>query len=218
MEFKFTSNKKLIIGLCAGLLAAIAIIVAIVIIASNVDFKSGGGGDAGTSFGTLSDGASSSEEGKDTPSSSSTQISSGVLNSETTSQATITTEKDVTAKAGDTVKIAVKITENPSFWGAQYFFKYDSSVLEYKGFEKGKIFEEYDVVDLKTESQVRAIINLKDAVDTDKTGTVVTLLFKVKNDTPKGTYTVDLVGDSLFTTIDEELVNVKINIPQIKVK
>lgn len=118
------------------------------------------------------------------------------------------------AKVGDTVKLPVSIKGNPGIMAMQIDFKFDSECLQFVGFEKGKIFSDYETSDSK--GIVRLITVENENVKGD--GDILTLEFKVTGDKSKSTdVSIDL-EKSQFCNYDEELFSAECKSGTVKIK
>lgn len=119
-------------------------------------------------------------------------------------EATITVES-VSAKAGKTVKVPVKITGNPGAMGFFLKFEYDAESLEYISFEKGGLLTDCEVAN---ENGSIKLISVEEN-DVKKDGVLVYLTFKVR-DGASGSSEIKLIcDDNSVCNYNEE--NIKIN-------
>ena len=197
-------NKKLVIGIIAGVVALIIIAVSAVAILKHFDVNILGGDKESSSD------VSSSQDAGDNTSSANSESGTTVVE-----RGNIKTP-DIKTSADEIVKIPVKLNSNPGVWGCQFNFDYDTDVFEYVDYENGNIFDECDV-NVK-DGVIRSITNLSGLENTNKNGTVITINLKVKSDAKKGTYKLKLRDDSQVVNIEEQVVSPKIEIGSITVK
>lgn len=109
-------NKKIIVGIIAGVLAAAIVVTGIVLLVrhSKVD----------------------GEQGSD--------ISSAAISEEVIKKGTLEVSS-VTAKSGENITVEVSFNENPGIWAIQLMLSYDTDALEYTGYSDGDLFSEYEV-------------------------------------------------------------------------
>ncbi len=115
---------------------------------------------------------------------------------------------------GDTVRIPIKITENPGMIAAKTAIKYDVSVFEYVDIEAG-IFKS---VEASCKDGVVTCLLTGDfssgSGDITATGTAATLVFKIKSGAKAGKYFMSLDGDSCqYANFDEKFVYPEVSIP-----
>lgn len=122
--------------------------------------------------------------------------------------------KTGTYKEGDIVKIPIEVTENPGMVVAKTVVNYDDAVLEYVECEGG-IFTDNTVSakDGKATCILMAdfTAELKDKTET---GTVATLVFKVKKGAAKGESLISIdEKNSEYANIREKFVTPKVSVP-----
>ncbi len=195
-------NKKLVIGIIAGVVALIIIAVSAVAILKHFDVKKLDKNEPSSS--SVAD-VSDKSDGN-----SSTQSSTEVVKKGSVKTPAIKTSKN------ETIKVPVNIDKNPGVWGCQLNIEYDTQVFEYVGYENGKLFDECDVnVD---NGVIRSLITKSALENTKKNGTIVTFEFKVNKNAPKGTYELKLRDDYQMVNVEEQIVSPKINIGKITIK
>lgn len=89
---------------------------------------------------------------------------------------TVVTVESLSAKAGKTVKIPVRISGNPGAMGFLFEFEYDSDKLTYVNFEKGNFLSDGEVANKDGKLRFVAV----EDNDVKKDGVLVYLNFKVK--------------------------------------
>ena len=137
----------------------------------------------------------------------------GCAKKDKTSGTAITVES-VTARAGKNVKIPVTLSGNPGIMALLIDFKFDPKVLEYVGFDKGKIFSDYEISD--TDGNLRLICVENE--DVKGNGELLTLEFKVKSKDVKETeVSVEIVENSICN-YNEELIAAKGKNGTVKIK
>lgn len=109
-------NKKIIIGIIAGVLAAAIVVTGIVLLVKHNK----------NSVEPTSDNSSASV--------SEDVIRKGVLK-----------VSSAAAKAGESITVEVSFNENPGIWAIQLMLSYDTDALEYTGYSEGDLFSEYEV-------------------------------------------------------------------------
>ncbi len=83
--------------------------------------------------------------------------------------------KDVIGKAGDTVKVPVKMYKNPGIMAYILNFKYDPAVLEYKGYKEGDFLTDYSFT---AKNGVLTFVNVEND-DVKEDGTMFYIEFKI---------------------------------------
>ena len=118
------------------------------------------------------------------------------------------------AKVGDTVKLPVTIKGNPGIMALLIDFKFDSESLQFVGFEKGKIFSDYETSDAKGVVRLMCVEN----EDVKGDGELVTLEFKVIGDKSAKTEVSVALEDNSLCNYDEELIPAKGEKGTVKIK
>ena len=118
------------------------------------------------------------------------------------------------AKVGDTVKLPVTIKGNPGIMAMLIDFKFDSECLQYVGFEKGKIFSDYETSD---DNGIVRLMCIEDE-DVKGDGKIVTFEFKVISDKAKTTEVSVALEDNSICNFDEELIAAKGKNGTVKIK
>lgn len=198
-------NKKLIVGIIAGILALVLIVVAAVLIIKSIDIKDGDSS-SDISLSDVTDASSGSDaDGSDSSTGDLPAVEEGNVGI-----------GSAEGKASDTVKVPISLNKNPGIFAGQYYFEYDSSVLEYVGYEEGDLFDEYSVN--QTDGVINFIINAKELADVTDNGTLVILEFKIKDDAKAGDYAITLGEKTLICNLDEQTVVPEIEEGKITVK
>ena len=181
-------NKKLIIGIVAGVVALAIIITAAVLIIKKIDINAPDDGSSSI------DGTSS---GDDTAS---------VIEGGSVSLGTAKAEK------GDTIEVPIKLEDNPGVFACQIAFDYDEKALEFVDYEDGDIFDNWMI------SGSKLVGDTSSLKDVTKDGTLLVLQFKVRDGAAKGDYTIKLTEESVFANYNEQFVCPKIGEGKITVK
>lgn len=119
-----------------------------------------------------------------------------------------------TAKVGDTVKLPVTIKGNPGIMGLIIDFKFDSAQLKFIGFEKGKIFSDYETSDV--DGTVR-LTCLEDE-DVKGDGELITLEFKVIGKEATTTEVDVALEENSICNYNEELIRANGESGTVKIK
>lgn len=193
-------NKKLLIGIIAGVVALVLAVGAIIGFSTGLfSFEKSGGG-------SKKEEGIAGESSNVLESSSTTEIKKGEVQI-----------KSAEGTVDDVVALPITIDENPGMAAGQMFFLYDSSALAYEGYAEGEIFDEYTVEDMG--DKVGCVLSLKDiSENTTKNGTLLTLKFSIRKGAQKGEYKVELSENTMFADIDENTVTPKISSGVIKVR
>ncbi len=195
-------NKKLVLGIIAGVVALIIIAVSAVAILKHFDVNILKKDEPSSS--------SVTDSGNNSKDNGSTQNGADVVKKGSVKTPEIKTTND------ETIKVPIKIDKNPGIWGCQFNFDYDTSIFEYVGYENGNLFEECDVN--VNNGVIKSLITKTDLENTKKNGTIITFELKIKEDAPKGTYELKLRDDSQIVNIEEQIVSPKINIGKVTVE
>lgn len=118
------------------------------------------------------------------------------------------------AKVGDTVKLPVTIKGNPGIMALLIDFKFDSESLQFVGFEKGKIFSDYETSDAKGVVRLMCVEN----EDVKGDGELITLEFKVIGDKSAEAEVSVALEDNSLCNYDEELILAKGENGIVKIK
>lgn len=95
------------------------------------------------------------------------------------------------AKPGDEqIKIPIKIEDNPGIMAITLSINYDSDVLEYKGYSRGKVVNDYTVAAHPDKNIIRFVSGMFE--QTDKNGEMITLKFNVKDNAKAGLSKIDI--------------------------
>lgn len=195
-------NKKLVLGIIAGVVALIIIAVSAVAILKHFDVNILKKDEQSTSSVSYL-----GDNGKDN---GSTQNGADVVKKGSVKIPAIKTTND------ETIKVPVKIDKNPGIWGCQLNFDYDTSIFEYVDYKNGNLFEECDVN--ADNGLIRSLATKTDLENTKKNGTIITFEFKIKEDAPKGTYELKLRDDSQMVNIEEQIISPRIDVGKIIVE
>lgn len=128
-------------------------------------------------------------------------------------KATITVDS-VSGEVGKTVKVPVKLSDNPGAMGFFLQFEFDNEALEYISFEKGELLTDCEV---SAENGRLKLISVEDN-DVKKNGTLVYLTFKVR-DGASGDCEIKLICDeNSVCNYDEESIAINAVSGKISVK
>lgn len=203
-------NKKLIIGIIAGVVALAVIVVGIILVFGKINGSRPE--DADTS--SISSAVDKDEQGDSSVDATS---SGGVLGNTAIESGVNSAVADDNTLASDVIKVPVEIKKNPGMTMAQIYFEYDQSVLTCVGFENGDILETY-IDPAYGDGNVVFIMECAETEDTAETGELLTLLFKAKKNAKAGAYEVKVGEKSQFINIDETFVKPEISIEKATVK
>ena len=112
------------------------------------------------------------------------------------------------------VKVPVKISGNPGVMALLIDFEFDADVLEYKGFEKGKIFSDYEISE--KDGALRLIVIENE--DVKGNGKLIDLKFKVKDKKAKNTEVKVILEENSICNYNEELIAAKGKNGTVKIK
>ncbi len=115
---------------------------------------------------------------------------------------------------GDTVKLPVKVSGNPGIMALLIDFKFDAEQLQYIGFEKGKIFSDYETSDDKGIVRLMCIEN----EDVKGDGEIINLEFKIIGEKKGETEVSVVLEDNSICNYDEELILAKGENGTVKIK
>lgn len=198
-------NKKLIIAIIAGVVALALIVTAAVVIIKKVNINApDDGGSSSTPTSSVSSDKGDGNKGG-TPSDSTPVVDKGNV-----------TIGDFEGKTGDVIDVPIKLSENPGILAGMFIFEFDAKAIEYVSYEKGDIFDEYDVNG--EAGKVSCIISSSQLKDSTKNGTLITLQFKVKDGAAKGDYTIKYSSESQISNLNEEWIKPQISDGKITVK
>lgn len=123
---------------------------------------------------------------------------------------TLTLEK-IIAKQGESVALDLSIANNPGIMAMTFCVSYDSDVLEYQGYEEGYL-SNYNVKNHADKGLLSFVsIENSDKKDSD---TMVTFLFKVKENAPLGACDLKIVNgnpDKYGASLDNSFADSKEN-------
>lgn len=97
------------------------------------------------------------------------------------------------ALPGDTVTINVEISNNPGIMAMAFCITYDSNALAFKNYSKGYL-SSYTVKDHSDKGHV-SFVNVENK-DISTDGTIISLLFEVKEDAKPGKHTIALANSN----------------------
>ena len=200
-------NKKLIIGIVAGVVALALIVTGIIVVVKGIDIFNPGNKD------TSSPDSSISSDVSDKTDSSSNPLNEDKL----TSGVNSATEKDDTLTS-DIIKVPVKITKNPGVMAGMISFEYDASAISCVGYENDGEIMQLLIEPQYAAGKVTVIMEAPGIEDTKETGTILTLLFKAKKDAKAGDYEIKIGDDTEFSNYNEQLVEPTIVAEKITVK
>ena len=115
---------------------------------------------------------------------------------------------------GDTVKLPVKVSGNPGIMALLIDFKFDAEQLQFVGFEKGKIFSDYETTDSKGVVRLMCVEN----EDVKGDGEIVSLEFKIISDKKGKTEVSVALEDNSICNYNEELIPAKAKNGTVKIK
>lgn len=202
-------NKKLLIGIIAGVLALAVLIAGIVLVTKKID---GSRPDDGSSI--------SADANKDSSdkTDSSNNNTNNPLNEESFSSGTNSAVENDNTLASDVIKVPVNITKNPGVMAGMVVIEYDASVMTCVGYDNTD-----DIMQLLIEPQysagkVTAILEAPAIEDTNETGTLITLLFKAKKDAKAGSYEIKISDSTEFSNYNEQLVEPTLVAEKVTIK
>ncbi len=123
---------------------------------------------------------------------------------------------DVSAIAGDTIKLPFNISDNSSVWGGQIKINYNEKVFDFISCANGDVFDECEVND--NNGTVNLLVNQTELENTKENGLVATLNFKVKTTAIDGEYEISFDKETNFSNIDGELKEVSFDNGTVTVK
>lgn len=203
-------NKKLLIGIIAGVVALALLIVGIVLVTEKID---GSRPNDDSSISTDADKDNSSDKTNSSGNNTNNPLKEDSFTSGTNSAAA----NDNTL-ASDIIKVPVNIIKNPGVMAGKVVIEYDASVMTCVGYDNND-----DVMQLLIEPQysagkVTAILEAPQIEDTNKTGTLITLLFKAKKDAKAGSYELKISDSTEFSNYNEQLVEPTIVAEKVTIK
>jgi len=163
-------NKKLIIGISAGVALLLAVIIAIVAITGNLNFNKPGGKDGSSSNPAASSAIAPSKEDDDG-----------------NKEFTVEPEK---VEKESVISVPIIIKNNPGFYAGEFAITFNSNELSYVDYSEGKILDQYDVH--AVDGAIKIIANNSAFEDVKKDGTLMLLNFKVLKKSSDGKYTITL--------------------------
>lgn len=122
--------------------------------------------------------------------------------------------ESVKAKAGKTVEVPVEISGNPGIMALLIGFEFDAEQLQYAGFEKGKVFSDYEIAENDGELKLMCLEN----EDVKGDGELVTLKFKVVGKNNAKTDVKVVIEDNSICNYDEELIKATGEDGTVKIK
>ena len=201
-------NKKVIIGLIVGVIALALVVVAILGVAKGWKFNNV---NTDSDVSVIESTISTTAETESEETTSATSSSTGSTASGTTSQlpqngTKADCDNSSPVVAGKIVSVPIKVTKNPGSVVALLEFSYDTDNLSLIDFENGEIF---DGVTASTVDNTAKFILMNDSIEENDTGTgtVLNLIFRVKDDAKAGTYEIKYnTSSAQWANIDEEFV------------
>lgn len=127
---------------------------------------------------------------------------------------TVITVASAEGSAGDTVKLPVKVSGNPGIMALLIDFKFDAEQLQYVGFEKGKIFSDYETSDDEGIVRLMCIEN----EDVKGNGEIITLEFKIIGEKKGKTEVSVVLEENSICNYEEELISAKGKNGTVKIK
>lgn len=189
-------NKKLLVGIIAGVAVLLATVIAIIAVSGNFSFTK-----------------PNDSNSNDKPDSS--DVTSSKVDDNGNTEFTVETED---AKKDSTISIPVLINNNPGFYAGEFYFTYDSNMLEYVDYEEGVIVDQFEAEPAK--GAIKLLAYNSQYEDVKKDGVLMTLNFKVKKASADGQYkiTVQDEGTMLgsFATEQEVKADIIIGKPEVK--
>lgn len=206
-------NKKLLIGIIAGIAALAVLIVGIFVVVKSID---GSRPEDGSS---MSDSANKNDSSDSSSTTDKNNNPENNLNEEAISSGTNSTvESNDSSLESELIKVPVKITENPGIFMGVIDIKYDADALTCVGYEnKGGIMELF-IEPQYEKGKITAIMENSEMKDVNKTGTLITLIFKAKKTAAAGSYPIEFGENLQFSNYNEQLVNPKLEIPDVKIE
>ena len=110
-----------------------------------------------------------------------------------------------TAKAGDEVTITASIKENPGVWTVAAYISYDPAVFEQVSKDDSGVITRMSEA---ADSAGKAVFDLGDVgnvKDVTVTGTIGSVVLKVKADAPAGKTTISIINDESYNASDDEV-------------
>lgn len=121
------------------------------------------------------------------------------------------------AENGAIVKVPVTVSNNSGFTASLVNVTFDGKVLEYMGYEKGDVINDYEFV--PADNAVSILHSEPELKDTTKNGTLYTLKFKVVGKSgEKSEVKLNIPDDGGFINLDEKDVVPKITNGTVTVK
>lgn len=114
---------------------------------------------------------------------------------------TVITVGEVSGKAGDTVKVPVKLSGNPGIMACMLEFDYDTESLKYVDYKKGDFLKDYEIAE--NDGKIR-FISVEDA-DTDENGVILYLNFEVLEKAKTSEIKITIPENSICN-YDEEVI------------
>ena len=117
------------------------------------------------------------------------------------------------AENGD-VEVLIDIAGNPGIMALLIGFEFDAEQLQYAGFEKGKVFSDYEIAENDGELKLMCLEN----EDVKGDGELVTLKFKVVGKNNAKTDVKVVIEDNSICNYDEELIKATGENGTVKIK
>lgn len=189
-------NKKLILGIVAGIAVLLAIIIAIVAVTGSFNFKKHDG--------NPSDKAPTSSD-----------VASNKVDDKGNKEFTVEVEK---AEKESIISVPVLIKKNPGFYAGEFLLTFDKTVLSYVDYTEGDIVDQFDVS--AGDGSLKIIAYNSAYEDVKKDDTLMTLNFKVLKENADGEYkiTIQKEGTMLgsFVTGEEVKADILLGKPTAK--
>ncbi|MBQ8740202.1 MAG: hypothetical protein IJY79_01470 [Clostridia bacterium] len=112
------------------------------------------------------------------------------LAAEATPTITISTES---AMPGDSVTISIDISDNPGIMAMAFCITYDNTALEYTAYSKGYLSS--NTIKNHSDKGHISFVNVESS-DKATNGTMLSVIFKVKDDAAPGKYTISLANSN----------------------
>ncbi len=119
-----------------------------------------------------------------------TLIPSGVVGAENTPMITV---GNATAKQGETVNVQISITDNPGILAMAFCISYDANALEYIDYQEGYL-SNYNIKNHSDKGWI-SFVNVEES-DCDNDDALLTITFKIKNETPNGSYEIGILNNN----------------------
>ncbi len=149
---------------------------------------------------------------------------SGTETGGTTASGETSAASGTTVKANSMIVVPVVLNENPGTNTGMVEFSFDANVLTYVDYDRGEIFDNHTVA-TKDGGKVSILFEMNNdktgnVIDTNATGRLITLKFKVAKNAKPGSYTIGTVTQfaSADSARENELYTPKLKIGKINIK